>query len=479
MNKALLDLYHHLPGPMRTVAASLRGLYLHNWRFGPETDRLIEQAQEREQWSARQWKDWRDERLSYVLERAATRVPYYRDQWARRRRGGDRASWLYVENWPVLEKEEVRANASAFVADDCDTRRMFAVNTSGTTGKPLRLWRSRKTLRELYALSAGRTTGWQGLSRSDRWARLGGQLVTPVRRRRPPFWVWNAALNQLYMSAYHLAPDLASHYLDALADYEISYLFGYTSSIHALAQEAIRLGRKDLKMKVVITNAEPLLSYQRGVIAEAFGCAVRETYGMGEMVAAASECGEGTLHQWPEVGMVELLGGSEAGGGEAGESGSMGEFVCTGLLNEDMPLIRYRVGDCGSLAHEQSGCRCGRPLPAIAGLDGRKDDLLITRDGRRLFFLNPVFYEVPVLEAQIVQESLDQVRVRYVPAQGFTAVSSRIITERLQARMGRIDVVLEEVDKVPRSSNSKFRAVICNVPAAEQPCAPDEKLVLS
>ncbi len=453
---------------MRTVAASLRGLYLHNWRFGPETDRLIEQAQEREQWSARQWKDWRDERLSYVLERAATRVPYYRDQWARRRRGGDRASWLYVENWPVLEKEEVRANASAFVADDCDTRRMFAVNTSGTTGKPLRLWRSRKTLRELYALSAGRTTGWQGLSRSDRWARLGGQLVTPVRRRRPPFWVWNAALNQLYMSAYHLAPDLASHYLDALADYEISYLFGYTSSIHALAQEAIRLGRKDLKMKVVITNAEPLLSYQRGVIAEAFGCAVRETYGMGEMVAAASECGEGTLHQWPEVGMVELLGGSEAGGGEAGESGSMGEFVCTGLLNEDMPLIRYRVGDCGSLAHEQSGCRCGRPLPALSVTEGGTYDLLITRDGRQLFGLEDVFFDMPVRRAQIIQESLDQIRVRYVPAPDFRSEAANSITERLKARVGVINIVLEPTEGIPLSANGKFALQICNIHPAER-----------
>ncbi|HKY06331.1 MAG TPA: hypothetical protein VJQ56_15655, partial [Blastocatellia bacterium] len=121
---------------------------------------------------------------------------------------------------------------------------------------------------------------------------------------------------------------------------------------------------------------------------------------------------------------------------------------------------------------------CGRSLPAIAGLEGRKDDLLITRDGRRVFFLNPVFYQVPVLEAQIVQESLDEIRVRYVPAQGFTGTSSEVITERLQARMGRVRVVLEEVEKVPRSSNSKFRAVICNIPAAEQPHAPNQTPVL-
>ncbi|HKY05365.1 MAG TPA: hypothetical protein VJQ56_10770, partial [Blastocatellia bacterium] len=60
MNGKLLTIYHHLPPQMRTVAASVRGLYLHNWRFGRETDRLIEQAAERERWTASQWKSWRE-----------------------------------------------------------------------------------------------------------------------------------------------------------------------------------------------------------------------------------------------------------------------------------------------------------------------------------------------------------------------------------------------------------------------------------
>src|SRR5207249_10246507 len=67
---------------------------------------------------------------------------------------------------------------------------------------------SRLTVETLYALSVTRTREWHGVSRSDRWAMLGGQLVVATERRRPPFWVWNAALRQLYMSSYHLAPDL-------------------------------------------------------------------------------------------------------------------------------------------------------------------------------------------------------------------------------------------------------------------------------
>lgn len=40
MSETLLRLYHRLPNPMRSIAASLRGLYLRNWRYGPETEQL-------------------------------------------------------------------------------------------------------------------------------------------------------------------------------------------------------------------------------------------------------------------------------------------------------------------------------------------------------------------------------------------------------------------------------------------------------
>ena len=76
-------------------------------------------GRERAGWTLAEWAAWRDERLGYVLHRAATRVPYYRQRWEARRRRGDRASPEYLENWPVLEKDPLRLNPRAFVADDC------------------------------------------------------------------------------------------------------------------------------------------------------------------------------------------------------------------------------------------------------------------------------------------------------------------------------------------------------------------------
>ncbi len=458
-----LRLYHRLPPFAQSLVATARGLYLRWWRYGPDSDRLVAAAREREQWTPEQWSTWRAERLAYVLHRAATLVPYYRDAWAVRRRHGDRASPEYLENWPILEKDPLRVNPRAFIADD-RPRSMFHEQTSGTSGKPLHVWRSRLTVETLYALSVARTREWHGVSRSDRWAMLGGQLVVATERRRPPFWVWNAALRQLYMSSYHLAPDLIPHYLDALARYRVAYLFGYTSSMVALAQEAIRLGRSDLRMRVAITSAEPVSQRDREIIATAFRCPVRETYGMGELVAGGSECEAGTLHEWPEVGWIEVH--DEAGNRAA--PGASGELIGTGLLNDDMPLVRYRVGDSGRLGLASHRCPCGRGLPAIASIDGRTNDILLTRDGRRVAWLNPVLYGVPVRQAQIVQETIDRVRVRYVPAEEFHPASGTMMAERLRERLGDVAVVLEAVADIPRSANGKLRSVVCAIPPAER-----------
>jgi phenylacetate-CoA ligase len=451
-----LGVYHALPYPLRVVAASLRGFQLRLWRYGPETDRLADETQERETWSDKQWQAWQGEKLARLLDRAATRVPYYRQAWEQRRRQGDRASWSYLENWPILDKESIRQRPRSFVADDCDPRRMFHEHTSGTTGKPLDLWWSRRTVREWYALFEARCRRWHEVSRHDRWAILGGQLVTPIWQRRPPFWVWNHGLNQLYMSSYHLAPDLVSHYLDAIKAHKVRYLWGYTSSLFALAQEALRQGRRELGLAVAITNAEPLFEHQRQAIALAFDCPVRETYGMAEIVAAASECQAGQLHLWPEVGIIE----PDAASQPTSDPGA-GAIIATGLLNADMPLIRYCVGDRASVGQFTQPCECGRSLPRVAYIDGRADELLYTTDGRVIGRLDTVFKETsPIREAQIVQEEIDLVRIRFVPAPEYSLTDGLALATRLQERMGPIRVELEAVERLPRASSGKFRAVV-------------------
>ena len=157
----LLRLYHRLPYGLRVAAASLRGFYLRSWRYTGRTEGLVKKALARERWSAADWKAWQAIRLKEVLNRAARRVPYYREYWA----GRDGALSLEsLENWPPLEKEDVRENPRAFVADDCDLRRMYPEHTSGTTGKSLDLWRSRAVMEDRYALFEARVLRWNSFT---------------------------------------------------------------------------------------------------------------------------------------------------------------------------------------------------------------------------------------------------------------------------------------------------------------------------
>ncbi|MCM8787203.1 MAG: AMP-binding protein [Candidatus Omnitrophica bacterium] len=454
-----LKLYHRLPYPLRVLATSARGYYLRWWRYGPETERLVEEALERESWSPKQWKVWQEERLAYILHRARHKVPYYREYWDKRRRVGDKTSWEYLENWPILKKEEVRKNPKAFVAEDCDIRKMYCDHTSGTTGTPLRIYLKRETVRHWYALFEARIRRWHGVSVNESWAILGGQLAIPFHQQKPPFWVYNAGLNQLYLSTYHLSPQNARWYAEALRRYTPTHLIAYPSSLSVLAAAILDQGLTPPVIRVIFSNAEPLLPSHKEVISKTFQCPIRNTYGMGEIVAAASECEHGMMHFWPEVGYIEVLNGENDTPAPVGKAGRL---VATGLLNADMPLIRYEVGDRIRLNSSQI-CTCVRLLPHLAAIEGRLNDLIVTPDGRRIFWLNPVFYGLPIREVQIIQETLERLRVCIVPAPGYTKEDAKTIIQRLHQRVGDIKIVLEIVDFIPRDANGKFKAVVSYV----------------
>ncbi|MCJ7695776.1 MAG: hypothetical protein MUO40_10160, partial [Anaerolineaceae bacterium] len=132
----------------------------------------------------------------------------------------------------------------------------------------------------------------------------------------------------------------------------------------------------------------------------------------------------------------------------------------TGLVNPDMILIRYAIGDRGKQAR-LSDCACGRSLPIMYEIEGRSSDLLITSDGRKIFWVNPVFYGLHVSQAQIIQEAIDQVRVKVIPAEKFGHRDIEKITDRLHERIGKeARVFIDIVETIAREKNGKLRPVI-------------------
>lgn len=455
-----LSFYHKLPYPLKSLAASLHGYHLRFRRYGKDSERLVEEALERERWSWEEWRSWQQAHLAEILELAAKQVPYYRDYWDKRRQKGDRASWAYLENWPVLKKDPLRKSPKAFVAEGTDFRTLIEEHTSGTTGTPLTIWRNLATERQWYALYEARVRRWSGFSYRDRWAILGAQPIIPVTQQHPPFWVWNAGLNQLYLSAIHISETFISSYVEALWKYRVRYLLGYPFALALIVRLAEKVGLPLPQLDAVITNSEILLPEIRSILSYGFRCRVVDTYGMSETVAAASECRFGRMHIWPDAGVIEVLRNGED---KPVDNTETGRLILTGLLNPIMPLIRYEIGDRGRWSSDATSCECGRQMPVLAEINGRMDDVLLSPDGRCIDAVIAVVFkaDLPIREAQVIQKALNLLEIRVVPEAGFSNRDVDVLVKRVKKISGEnmhVDVV--KVDVIPRGPNGKFRFIV-------------------
>lgn len=452
MGQLTSKLYHRLPAPGRSLAASARGLQLRLTRYDRQLAERVEVTVDREHWSPSQWGRARTMAIDAILDSART-SPYYAQVLA----GMSHAELGLL---PVTPKSAVRDSPGAFWSASAAGGRLVEDSTSGTSGSPLNLRFTREAIRQWFALLETRMRRWHGLAVSDRWAMFGGQLIVPVGRTVPPFWVHNRPMHQLYVSTHHLSRTNAPAIADALSRFRPAYLLGYPSSMALLSRYALEDGLRLPEVVVVLSNAETLTDAQREVIGSAFRAPVRNTYGMAEAVAGASECDHGTMHLWPEVGIVEVASES----GEVIDTpGATGPLILTGLLNSAMPLLRYEVGDRGGVPTETS-CGCGRTLPVLGPIEGRSTDFLVTPDGRHVFWINPVFRDLPVAEAQVVQHDVRDVEVRVAASSAWSPAVADVLSDRLAARLGvEVSVRVSVVDAIDRDPSGKFRAIVSHV----------------
>jgi phenylacetate-CoA ligase len=264
------------------------------------------------------------------------------------------------------------------------------------------------------------------------------------------------------LSAYHISAANAQSYITALKNHKIKSITGYPSALTALAEFVRDENLNAPVLQVIISNAEPLFEFQRNVIREVFKCPVINTYGLSELVCGAAECEQGSMHLWLEAGYIEIIDDEND---ELVAEHQVGRIIATGFMNADMPLIRYETGDRGSI--RRGKCDCGRSFPCLEKIEGRIDDVIVTPDGRKVGRLDPVFKtDIPIVEAQIIQEEINNVRIKFIP--GFGYHHDEILTRRVQERLGGMNIVLEPVENIPKGSNGKFKAVVSMIHKNDQ-----------
>ena len=445
--------------------ASLNALKLGRQRYGQAFKQSLKEITARNEWSAEQFIEYQRQRLRLLLEHAAAKSPYYRRVFAENRIAPDDIKTIDdLHRLRILEKSIVRSDPRSLLDETLDTKKLVRLHTSGTTGTPIELYRDVLLSSAVFAYAEARWHAMAGMRRRiNRSISVGGHLVVSPEQTEPPFWVYNRRWKQLYMSSYHLSPKYLAAYVEQMRCFKADYIEGYPSSVYAIAQHIVDNKLEPVPLKACFTTAETLFDYQREAVEKAFCCRTYNQYGCGEQVVFAAECEQGSMHLSPEVGIVEVLDDDD----KPVPWGTTGQLICTSLINLVQPFIRYRLGDVGSLSDKQ--CACGSLLPVLGGIEGRTDAILITRDGRRIGRLDPVFKGAKgIAEAQIVQDDYDRFRVRIVPGREYTNQDGSAIAESLAHRVGRADIHVEIVDSIERTTAGKFRAVVCNLPQRRQ-----------
>ena len=459
----LSRLYSLLPTFGQHLAVTAYGLYWHWACFGRGYKTAREEYLTREMSSESEMRRAVELRTRRLLEVAVRQVPFYRTHWTDSQKRSAVAGRL--AELPLLGKEPVRADPVQFLDASRSPCPRLSDSTSGSTGTPVRTYWTLSERRESRALREARSLRWAGVSYQMPRATFSGRLVEPSPDSRGPFYRYNAVERQVYLSAFHLRPDTAQFYVQGLRRHSIQWLTGYAVSFYLLAQSILDQNLSPPPLKAVITTSEKLTREMRGVMERAYGCRVYEEYGMCEDALFASECEFGRLHVSPDAGIVEILRED----GTSCEPGEVGEVVATGLFRTYQPLVRYRVGDLA--AWDDRPCPCNRPMPILREVVGRIEDVIVGPDGRQMVRFHGIFVDQShIREGQIVQEALDRILVKIVPAGQFGPYDEQDVVRRVRQRLGsQVMVAVQLVDSIPRTKAGKFRAVVSMLKKARGP----------
>lgn len=461
----LENLYRRLPASLQDLAVTAQGAVYYRQRFTGAFREEYELLRTAERSSPLQLELLQVARLRRMLAFANQHVPFYKSRipsriWDQLRAG----DWSAFETLPITEKSSLRQNPEAFCSQPKPDASWIPWNTSGTTGTPIQLYYTRNAVARQYAF-VERYRELAGANRFVRRAQFTGKMIAPGENPGR-FWRYDYANHALLLSTVHLTSENIPRYLDALADFTPRYISGYPSAIALLAHHSLRAGRKDIHIAAALTSAETLLPEQRDVIEQAFGAKVFDQYGQTEMQSFWFECRYRRMHTHPLFGVTEILRAN----GTRCAPGETGDVVLTGLLNEAMPLIRYRVGDRARWSDEDR-CPCGYAMPIIDAIEGRREDYLYSSQRGWVGRMDPALKGVlGVLECQFVQNSPATLDVYLVPTPGFTTLDRMMLEKNIHDRLGdRIQIETHFVPSIPRGANGKFRAVVSNLPRDFQP----------
>ena len=408
----------------------------------------------------RQW-----ERLSALLAHAVDKVPYYRKLFAAEKiTPSDIRTFEDYARLPILTKDIIREHWRDLVREDVPLDSLQPHFSGGSTGVPLRFFRSPDYMEDSEAGT------WRNMAQCG-WRP--GEMIAFVWGGNDKVYAmsgWEFELRQWLRRQYlfdpfYSGPADLDRWLGVLRRIGATVIFGYASTIARFAEHLAATGQQAPPMKGVFTTAEKLYPAQRITIGRVFGAPVFDLYGSSEIQNIAAECPQGKMHINTDFVHVETS--------VPATPDTPPLLLLTSLRNFSMPFLRYRNEDCGALA--EGGCDCGNHFPLMQLRIARSSDNFGLPDGRVVhgeFFTHLMYGTDGIASFQFHQTAIDAFTLWIVPAPGDFAEArrkaAREAVRQIQALCpsAKLDVQVREVDSIPLSSAGKHRFTRSDVPLA-------------
>jgi len=364
-----------------------------------------------------------------------------------------------LNRFPILRKKDIATNVSDMISSKFDISKLKGVSTSGSTGRPLSVYLTSREdeIRKTKHLRANIAVGQRPF---DRWV-----LITA------PHHFSELTRLQKLLRVYAAVPlsvfDDPRTQASVLQKLKPDVLDGYSSSLFLLANE-IEKDASVIRPRFIIGGAELADGFSRQTIERAFKAPFYDQYACIEFERLAWQCKEKNGYHVDADSVIMQFVDED---GEEVAPGELGEVVCTSLFNKAMPLVRYAVGDVGKLSTD-SCCRCGRTLPLMKVMEGRKDSIITLPDGRKLAPLvigdGMMFFEYfnEIEQYRVIQKRPDSFRIvvklkrQVVDRKEFEREFVAHFRRLLRIGEDEATVDVEFAEEIPIESSGKLRKVI-------------------
>lgn len=360
---------------------------------------------------------------------------------------------------PITTKHEIqRTPLNQMTARGVDIQKCLANRTSGSTGIPSITLVGKRT-QDFEGAAWLRAYFENGLGLRDKRLTICDPRSFHASREQ---WTQRIGImKRKYASIF----DRVEKAFAFVSQEKPDVIEGYPSSLAILAHFC-RTNNCILNPRLVFTQAEYLDAQSRELLSSVFRTEVFDYYGSSEFSLMAWECPAHMGYHLNADGLVMEFVSS----GEHVASGERGEIVCTTLVNHEMPLIRYDIGDIGIPMEDR--CKCGITLPIMKLVEGRKDDFLLALDGRiispTIFFPYPFGeYAQRIKQFRIIQEKMDTLMIQIVVDEDLIDRNRlfKSATNEIQKLFGEgMQVEFQILEHIGRHQSGKLRKVISRVP---------------